>query len=232
MNLGDFSNGFDTLVNAYNSRQEYGSADALAFDEYEKSVFLTRAQEQLVLSLYSGNNSQGESFEQTEEVRRYLSSLIREASLAPEEESTVIGISSMSKYFVLPEDLWFITYESVTVSSDDCHNGTSLDVIPVTQDEYHKLKRNPYRGASGRRALRLDLANNMVEVVCKYGITSYYIRYIVELPPIILEDLKQGLSIHGVSTQSECLLHDALHERILESAVNMGIASKRITNRQ
>ena len=49
----------------------------LEFDEYEKSVFLTKAQEELVISIYDGKNLSGESFENTEEARRSLSSLVK-----------------------------------------------------------------------------------------------------------------------------------------------------------
>lgn len=133
-----------------------------------------------MLSFYTGRNVSQEGFEQTEEVRRYLANLIREAVLTPITNATglPLGISSSSKFFTLPEDLWFITYEAATVSSDDCHDGNSLDVIPVTQDEYHKIKRNPYRGASGRRVLRLDLADGVIELVSKYSVTEYYVRYL------------------------------------------------------
>jgi len=79
MTIQDFSDGFDTLVNSYNRRQNFGEQDSLSFDEYEKSQFLTKAQEELVIAWYSGRNSYGEGFESTEEARRYLSTLVREA---------------------------------------------------------------------------------------------------------------------------------------------------------
>lgn len=230
MNTKEFSNQFDTQISAFNTRQAHGVQDSLSFDEYEKSVFLTKAQEKLVISYYTGRNSDNESFEFTEEVRRYLANLIREASLSPITTSNglPLGISSSSKFFTLPEDLWFITYEAATVSSDDCHNGSVLDVVPVTQDEYHKVKRNPFRGANGRRVLRLDLAEKVVELVSKYDIGSYYLRYLSEIAPIILEDLPDGMTIHGQSEENQCVLHPALHQSILDLAVSLAIASKAI----
>lgn len=143
-----------------------------------------------------------------------------------------MGMESTSKFFTLPEDLWFITYEAATVSSKDCHNGKVLDVISVTQDEYHRIKRNPFRGASGRRVLRLDLADSVIELVSKYTVTKYYIRYISQLSPIILVDLPDDLTIKGVSEETECKLHEAVHERILERAVQLAVASKSITSKQ
>lgn len=233
MELAEFSNQFDTQIASYNLRQMHGEQDNLAFDEYEKSVFLTKAQEELVLAYYTGKNSDGEGFEYTEEIRRYLANLIKEASLSPITTSNgmPLGISSSSKFFTLPEDLWFITYEAATVSSSDCHNGSTLDVIPITQDEYHKIKRNPFRGANGRRVLRLDLAEKIVELVSKYDISSYYLRYLSELTPIILVSLPDGMTIHGQSDKSPCVLHPALHQHILDLAVSLAISSKSIWNK-
>jgi len=228
MTLQDFSDNFDTLANAYGQRQGFGGQDALAFDEYEKSVFLTKAQDSLVIGHYTGRVPSSEGFERTEEERRYLSALVCEKTLKPcaKKGGCHIGIDGSSAFFRLPRNLWFITYESVTVGSDDCHDGAVLDVVPVTQDEYHKTRRDPFRGANGRRALRLDLSCDTVEIVSKYAVRSYYVRYIARCCPIILCDLPDGMSIKGISTATECRLHDALHQPILEMAVAMAVGSR------
>lgn len=46
MNIAEFSNGFDTLLSSYAQQRIYGLAEIpadYAFDEYEKSLFLTEA---------------------------------------------------------------------------------------------------------------------------------------------------------------------------------------------
>ena len=86
MRRNDFSNGFDTLLNSFAHSAQFGNANSqadIALDEYEKSLFLTQAQEEEVLSLYTGKNVNREAFEATEELRRYLSTLIKEAELSP-----------------------------------------------------------------------------------------------------------------------------------------------------
>lgn len=233
MTVSEFSNGFDLLVNSYRRFKDFDNQellDSIEFDEFEKSYYLTRAQEDLVVSLYNGKNSTGESFEQTEELRRYLSTLVKEATLLPDSTITFTGMSPTSKFFELPEDLWFITYEAA--STDDgtrCEGMGPMDVVPVTQDEYHKIKRNPFRGANARRALRLDLSDGFVEVVSKYNISSYYVRYIEKLSPIVLVNLPSGLTVEGVGTVKECVLHEALHQKILELAVLTALRSKGIS---
>ena len=111
----DFSNGFDTLLHSYSVRGEFGDTQPdIRLDEFEKSQYLTKAQDEVVLEVYNGKNPYRESFEISEEVRRYLAPLIADENLKPMENSTgVLGVDSHSKFFTLPPDLWFITYESV-----------------------------------------------------------------------------------------------------------------------
>ena len=85
MTRKDFSNGFDTLVNSYRRFRSFDNkeaTDSIEFDEYEKSFFLTKAQEEIVVELYTGKNGWNDSFESSEEMRRYLSSLIHFESTA------------------------------------------------------------------------------------------------------------------------------------------------------
>lgn len=227
----EFSDGFDTLLNSYSVRASFGeetSRQTIALDEYEKSVFLTKAEKELVLSLYNGKNPYGDSFEGTEEMRRYLASLVGEKYLKPisNTNGTPLGISTNSTFFTLPEDLWFITYEHVVLENGKCGSGQQMKVYPTKQDEYQSIKDNPFRGANDRRALRLDLSEGNIEIVCKYIIAVYYVRYLKKVSPIILEDLPDNLSIDGISNATECKLHESLHQRILELAVRMALQSK------
>ena len=77
MTTEEFSNEFDTILQSYSVKNELGLQNPIAFDEYEKSVFLTKAQEQIIITLYNGKNSSNESLEKTEELRRYLSNIIK-----------------------------------------------------------------------------------------------------------------------------------------------------------
>ena len=230
MSIKEFSDGFDTMLNSYSVSANFGeesSRQTITLDEYEKSVFLTKAQEELVTSLYNGKNPYGESFESTEEMRRYLANLVKEKNLKPISNTSgmPLGISTNSSFFTLPEDLWFITLESVIVNKGKCGE-TQIKVYPTKQDEYQVIRDNPFRGANDRRALRLDLSEGNVEIICKYNINAYYVRYIKKLTPIILEDLPDNLTIDGVREATECQLHEGLHQRILELAVRMALQSK------
>ena len=234
MTTQEFSDAFDTLVSSYRRFKDFDNKevlDSIEFNEYEKSYFLTKAQDELVIALYNGRNVSGESFESTEELRRYLSNLVKEARLQPITNTSglVIGIGSNSKFFTLPQDLWYITYEAVDIDGARCSALSPMDVYPVTQDDYNKTKRDPFRGANDRRALRLDLSDGVIEIVCKYIVKDYYVRYLRKPKPIVLVNMPNNLTIDGVGKKSECELHEALHQRILERAVTEALQSK-ITN--
>lgn len=231
MQLSDFSTGFDLLLNSYATKAGFGSTDnpsSIELDEFEKSQFLTNAQEKIVEGLYNGRNPWGESFEETEELRRYLGSLVKDVELTPVTTSSgaVLGVDSKSKFFTLPNDLWFITYESVNITREGCEGNNTLEVYPVRQDEYHKIKKNPFRGANNRRALRLDLSENNVEIICKFKVDKYYVRYLRRLKPIILAKLDIDSPIQGHYMPQECEVHESLHQKILELAVQMALQSR------
>ena len=212
----EFSNEFDILINNINV--------GLEFDEYEKSVYLTKAQEEVVEGLYTGKIT-GDSFEGTEQLRRYLADLVKTAILPCNKAPK--GLSNNSVFAVLPDDLWFITYESVALNGDTpCINSKEIQVVPVTQDEYHRIKGNPFRRQNSRRALRLDVGNSMVELISDEEIRSYLVRYMSRPEPIILLDLPGELSINNVNEKTECKLNPGLHRTILEIAVNMAIKSR------
>lgn len=218
MTTEEFSNEFDILINSYSS------SEPLIFDEYEKSVFLTKAQEELVEGLYTGK-ALGDSFEDTEQLRRYLADLVKDAMLPCRKAPK--GLSDRSVFAVLPDDLWFITYESVALNGDTpCIDGKEIQVVPITQDEYHRIKGNPFRRQNSRRALRLDVGNSMVELISDEDIRSYLVRYMSKPEPIILLDLPEELSINNVNIKTECKLNPGIHRMILDLAVSLAIRSR------
>ena len=230
----EFSNGFDILVNSYRRFKDFDkqeSLDSIEFNEYEKSVYLTKAQEELAINFYNGKNPYGDSFESTEEMRRYLDALVKTKVFTMADALRSIGVSANSVLFQLPDDLAFITMEQITYNDEKlgCYNGSTADVYPVTQDEYSRVKDNPFRGPTKYKAIRLDSGDKTVELVLKYAIKEYLIKYLSKPEPIILETLPNGLTIEGASKQTECKLNSVLHHTILERAVQMALQSKGIS---
>lgn len=227
----EFSNGFDTLVNSYVRFKDFDNKenlDSIEFDEYEKSLYLTRAQEQLVVNYYNGRNSSGDSFESTEESRRYLDTLVDTKVFGLEEKGEGLGVSPKSVFFQLPTDLAFITMEQIVYDDESlgCANGSRADVYPVTQDEYNNIKDNPFRGPTKYKAVRLDAGNGKVELVSKFNIGQYIVRYLKKPQPIVLVNLPEDVSVNGINVKTECELNSLLHNTILEEAVRMALISK------
>lgn len=237
MTTEEFSDAFDTLVNSAANVDNFGSIDStLNFDEYEKSYFLTKAQEEVVRELYTGKNRFRESFEKTEELRRLLNNLIVTYK-QPLSEENYNNLALTDKSYLVPifDDVMYIIYEAVRLKDDSlgCYSGTVINVQPITHDEYNKIKDNPFRGPTRYKALRLDTNDdqpvNCVEIISKYSCDEYIVRYLKKLNPIILVDLKDSnVSIDGETKKQDCELNSILHEYILERAVDMALRTKSI----
>lgn len=215
MEIKEWSDTFDVLLNSYNS--------GIVLDEYEKSVFLTAAQLQLVKDLYTGA-LKGDAFEETEELRTSLRNLIKSASLESTDESK--GISVNSKLYKLPEDLLYITYEEGVLNNPDCGSNI-ISIIPISQDEYTRTLNNPFKQPNRRRAFRLDTKEGIIEVISKYDLSGYNIRYIAKPEPIILVDLENN-KIDNKNKSQNCKLDSSLHHLILSKAITLVMQSKSI----
>jgi hypothetical protein len=224
MTTEEFSNEFDVLVDSYRRFKAYDEQavyDSLEFDEYEKSLFLTKAQEEIVLELYKGYNGISESFEATEENRRYLQSLVVKKELEADKDVAQELNTYYLKYSI-PEDLWFIVSESFI------ENSKAKLVTPVLQDNLYKSLENPFRRPNNKRALRMDLENKIVILNTSSG-GEYSITYVKKLNPIILVTLND-ITIDGKNSIQNCKLNDSLHKRILERAVALALQSKAMVN--
>ena len=65
-----------------------------------------------------------------------------------------------------------------------------------------------------------------VEIISKYNIVQYLIRYLSRPTPIILVDLNDDLTINGIKERTECILNPVVHRAILDRAVKLALQSK------
>ena len=223
MTLEEFSLEFDILYNNITSNQAPG------LSELEKSIFLTQAQEVIIKQYYKGDLEQ--SFENTEEVAEYLNTLVTQVTYETKDKlsdgtSILLGNSLKSCIYKLPDDVMFITYEAATVSTSSSTPSSTLTVlvVPTTQDEFFNIHKNPFRGPSENRAVRL-IAGNNIEIISKYDIDKYLMRYLRLPKPIVLPgaDEIEPYSEHfdGLNTE----LPESLHRNILMQAVALAKAS-------
>lgn len=232
MKLENFSTEFDTFLNSYNTQVALSPID-MGFTEYEKSVFLTAAQEDIVKELYAGTYTT-EAFESSEFQRRALESLVVQdtPTIDNSEGSPKLKDKFVHTIYTLPEECMYLVYEQATLDSseDSCLADKTVDILPIVHDEYGRIRNNPFRGPNNRRILRLDQGNRKVELVSSVPIKNYIIRYIKYPYPIILVNLDgTDVTINGETTSRECELPDFLHNDIIQRAVRLALASKTLT---
>lgn len=237
MTIHEFSDAFDVALSSYQSTPEYTKQfvdTEIVLNEYEKSLFLTRAQEEIVKAIYNGIPL-SDSFEKTETARRQLNALVKQVVYNGTTKQDMGLHDKFNHYsFELPEDCWYIVFEqATTITSDDkCNSGKILDVYPVTHDDYQKIVKNPFRGPNTRRALRLDFGKLTVELVSNYELGKYLVRYLSKPTPIVLCDLAaEGISIEGIDTPTGCELSELLHQEILDRAVQSAVTSRVALNK-
>ena len=225
MNTVEFSNEFDTQLNAYFIDSPFGKQGlpiSLEFDEYEKSVFLTKAQEIFVSGAYMNKGQY--NYEKSEYFRRLLNYLDVEKELECNGIKATFGVEYL---FRLPKDVMFITFEQAKFKENKrCPNKTFVPIIPVRQDDIHKLLKNPFRGPSQDRVLRTDRGDGVIGLFSILELDKYILRYIRIPSPIILEDLPEELSINSINKKSECELNEIFHRYILDLAIEQAFQSR------
>lgn len=202
MTLEELSNEFDVIVNSYDNSQ------SLVFNEYEKSIYLTKAQEYIIKDLYR-------NYEGTEELNSYLKTLIKDKTYTI-EDSTNIELD-------YPNNFLYILKEYANINTT-CKSNNRVDVLPITQDEYNEIVENPFRGSKSK-VLRLE--ENKIKLITDLPIISYTMTYLSNPSPIILIDLPNGLTINNESKKSTTIeTSESIHREILDKAVQLAIQSK------
>lgn len=237
MTKEEFLSEFDLYYNNTMSNKAPG------LNEYEISVFLTKAQDEILKNYLNPNgNKYREGFDNSTKRQIDFYNLIKNVSVSSGEitETTSIGIDDRIKSYLLPSDIFIILNEVAIVKKNNSIIKTQ--VIPLHYLEYTRLMSKPYQEPLKRQTWRLlseGIVNNVIqsELIPKsgYDIDDYKLRYIRKPRPIIVVDLEQefgeGVSINGytqpVITPSgdACELDPILHREILDRAVEIAISS-------
>lgn len=219
MNHSEFSNEFDVLYNNIMSNAAPG------VNEYEKSVFLTKAQEELVKNHFNPKgNKYGEGIDDSPKRQIDFSELIQVGlGIASAQAPT---LDSRSKVYTLPVDLFLLLNEVVVTNT-----GTK-QVVPLNNEEYVRLMSRPYKEPLKFQAWRILSSSNdnvNVEIIANSNetINTYKVRYVRRPAPIITTDLSEygDLTINGISTISESEVNPILHPEILQRAVELAKAA-------
>lgn len=219
MSVEEMDNMFDVLYNNITSNQAPG------LNAYEKSVFLTKGQDEILKNYFNpkskGNTTQ-DGFDGSVKRQVDFSMLTSVETKSSDFESPLFDTRENTKSVGLPSKLMFAINEVVEVTRDT--KKVILQVIPIKFDEYSRLMCKPYKRPLKYQAWRLTNNNtsNKADIVIGPSdtLTKYTIRYVRRPNPIIVSNL-DGLTIEGKSTASECELDPILHEEILQRAVEL-----------
>lgn len=222
MTLQEFNTNFDLLYNNIASNQAPG------LDEYEKSVFLTNAQLELVKNYFNpkGNKYQ-EGFDQSPK-RQLDFSTITDLQVynITDALTNVVKFNEESIVFPYNDNFLFIIQELATVTDSVTGTAKNINIRSITNVEYMMAMNKPYKYPFKHEGWRIihNKDDRKLELLLSYGdrLRSYKIRYIKRPTPIILTDLSPlGLTIDGISAPTGCILDEAMHTEIVQRAVEL-----------
>lgn len=232
MILQEFSDQFEVLYNNVMSNAAPG------LNEYEKSVFLTKAMYEIVKNYFNpkGNKYQ-EGFDDSAKRQVDFSMLIKTAK--PTLTTSADSFDVRSKVCNLPTDMLDIINEVIVLTDTQDHKFVR-QIVPISYDDYTRAMNKPYKEPLKNQAWRIitgkstanSITQPLAEIIINHNDLSmtaeYRIRYVRKPAPIILVDLSSEagqVSIGGLTGPSECELDSSIHEEILQRAVELAKAA-------
>lgn len=216
MSIEEINNEFDVIY------ENLSSGAAPNLNEYEKSLFLTRAQEELIRMYYNGANVRYSSFESDEEARRYLDTLIRTVNTTL---TTPNQLGIFLEYDIVKnDDIMYIVRETVKNASEGCLNGSVMQVTPITHEDLNRVLNNPFKQPNERKVIRYDDTNpNKVvfHIVSKNPLSEYTMVYLKKPNPLIVADLGE-FSINNQSEKTTVIeIPELLQRKVVYRAVEL-----------
>lgn len=237
MSPTEFNDKFDVMYNSITSNAAPG------LNEYEKSVYLTRAQDELIKNYFNpkGNKYQ-EGFDGSAKRQIDFSRLIQSVDIIP--TTSVTSFDERARDILFPENVLVIVNEMLLLKNNGVKKGTR-QVIPITYDEYTRLMSKPYKEPLKNQAWRLITGQKDVtvdttttqytkaELIVNYNDLSnditYKLRYVRKPQPIIVADLTSTVgdtvTLDNLTGPSGCELDASIHWEILQRAVELAKAA-------
>lgn len=221
MDVNEMSNQFDVLYNNITSNQAPG------LNEYEKSIFLTKAQSEVVKNYFlPQSNAKQAGFDANQKRQADFSMLMQHAT-------PIQLVSGVTKYdprswvYKMPTDLFVLINEQFEFIEQGSEKTLGIrQVIPISYDEYTRLMSKPYKEPLKYQAWRLltsttvtteSQGNEQVDKgvgVAEIILTTkdrtswdpsnvrkeYHIRYLKKPKPIVLTNLDSALG-EGLSIE-------------------------------
>lgn len=224
MTTNEFSREFDIRFNYVSSNLAY------SVNDYEKSVYLTRAQEEILDNYFNpkGNKYQ-EGFDMSLKRNIDFSPVIKTSSLSAEKT----GIAAYDKkglLFEISDDVFKVLNDRFDYI-DTNNKSIETSVMPIDYDSYQRVKTKPYQNPPTRQSWKMVRSGDatgklVVEIIPKKNIDkakafTYTVRYLLRPTPIVVAALPNGFTVNGVSAKTECILPPEIHDEILNRAIEL-----------
>lgn len=191
--------------------------DSLNYPDFtatEVDFLLNQGQERLVKQRYGLNNVYKRSFEEIQKRTEDLKELVKNYLGSPLPFSND-NIDINARFYTLPADHWFIVQERLLISYLDCDGknvNTTVEVVPITHNEFGKAIKNPFKRPDITKVMRL-MAQGQVEIIFNPTVNpgTYHLRY-----------LKQPQTI-DITTNTTSELSDYLHQEIVDEAIKIAL---------
>jgi hypothetical protein len=223
MTYRELSEAWDVYANRH---AELKYEKLLFFDEYEKSLFITQAADEIVKGLLP-------FYDRNEKIKKQLLPITKsvQVSLATGIDATK-KIESTTLLYEMPEDVLYVVLEFLKTSS-----GVIIERIkPLADDETAYVMDNPFRVPTTRPyAYRNSLSigskhySEIITGVLANTSPVYFMRYVSEVPAFIVTESLLGASIMGLSSNAdidEIAPLEMLHNKILNKAIAIGYEAK------
>jgi len=239
MNTTEFYNEFDVLYNQVNSNQAPG------LDGYEKSVFLTRGQDDELRAYFTmRGNKYMQGMDEAPDKQYDFSTLIENRDVQVRSRNQLPSgsdtMDTRSLWATMDDDIFLVLNESV-YKTQNGKDPKILQVKPISYYDYQRLMQKPFKfppkNTVWRRFFDSETnydANGKAYVQTRVELISalldtdfnYKCSFIRRPNPIILTDLTgTDLSINGRKTVTECELPEVMHGNVLQRAVELATAT-------
>lgn len=156
MTTTEFSNQFDLLFNNISSNQAPG------LNEYEKSVFLTKAQDEIVKNYFqaeSNGNTVKKGFDDTAIRQMDFSDLIMSKTLEEENEEPDVDPRALVYKITKDDRVYIIINESLYLMVNNKDGKLEVkgirQVVPIKYTEYMRLMSKPFKEPLKNMAWRI-----------------------------------------------------------------------------
>lgn len=241
----ELSNNFDVLYNNITSNQAPG------LNEYEKSLFLTKAQKELIKGYFSpkGNPKQ-EGYDDSPKRQSDFLHLVETIDLARASQyADAFDSRSIPFYYSHPtggvtdddkieqdrSEKLLILNEHITYTNQSTtpYKRKIWTIVPISYDEYDRLMQKPYKYPPKNQVWRLFSGKTsthtgrvVVEIIGRFTAEEeanlvYKVRYLKNPDPIILEELPDGLTIDGKNEVSIGSVPEYMYDEVLQRAVEL-----------